>query len=705
MQAPDDALASYNGWEQLRHNALYQYYQLPAHARSWADRVLNQPGCFCVEARPHMGKTALIRYLWNELAAQDFYVVGYIFASEQRTQVDDAIRLIRDHLRQLGLIEARSADAPSWLAHAERLEVPWFPLDQAAAHKPLAVLIDALDECDPAQWRMLGDLLPNLALKHAKLVVTSRLPLDRYNINMMLESIVQPDATLKLSNFSEDDVRALVAQSPSPAAADLVQRIFDRTHGRPLPVAAICRSGDPELALQSPPNDLRDIKLLGLRELESIERLVAAADKPLLRRLLAVLAIAPHPLTLIELHAILFLSEPALIPRPSQDDLDRLCKLLARHVRQEEHYKLVSPDLCEHIRCEEARGGIYGDDVRAARTAVAAWYRRSYDDARGPDLSHLPRHVLWFAPQFLLDASDPANFTGDKIFVDKRWRDALHDGFETLADMSDAVRNAWHAAARSPSRVARVLGVTACAITLTSLVPAFPPDAVANLMQRGLVTKEQAYRYSDTYASAKEREQLASLLRAGAAPPLDPAFDRAFTNLIEYPENERGLRLNLLHRKLAVVGPSKQATLLEMLRAAHRQSSQEASVPEQGHPLSVLIGQLEKVMRAEPPQGEPASLEAAPLMGSDVELVGLAYPEELLDSHTALLGEIAAVWAQDEPFSDDYYVKITRLIASGSRARYFDALSTLAPAISRVFGEPYVAQLIAIIEKLTRSYP
>lgn len=703
-----DSFTFDNGWEELWHNALYQRYQCPAHARDWFERVLAGPGCFCVEGGAHMGKTALIRELWLTLSKAGYSVIGYLFNSERRSRVTDAIRLFRWQLRQLGLIEASLPASPDGSGAEEPLVMPWFPLDQAADRRPIAVLIDALDESDHSQRHLLDALLPRLPLDHTKLVVTSRLPLAEYDV--VLDAILPPDTILKLGALSVEDVQALATRFGIAEAATLAPRIYRRTRGHPPTTAAICRSGDPELALKAHPTQLRGVDLLSRRERRQIEQQVAEGDQPLLRRLLATLAVAPAPLSFVELHGIL--SAQSADP-PSVEALRRLCDQLARHLRMEEQYQLVSPDLRELIRHEEAQGSVYSADVRAARAAVAGWYRRRYSDEKGNTLRGLPRHVLWYAPQFMLETSDPASFVGERIFIDRRWRNAIDDGFETLADLREIVREAWRAAEQATAAPTRVLGATTCAIVFTSLVPAFPPDVVAHLVRRGLVTEAQARRYASTYSAAGEREQFARLLREPMLPALDPALERTIASVEAYPEEERAMRLNRLHRRLAVVGSSKRDLLLDALRDSLRQELHEVSTPEPGRPLPTLIKLLAGIPLVAPRpstqaillEGEADTLAATPLGGEGAEPMGLAYPQELSGSHTALLGEIAAIWAPDEPSSVEYYLEVTRLIAGSSRASYFDALITLAPAISRVFGGLYVQRLIGIVEAITESYP
>lgn len=702
-----DADPGGNGWEELQANQRYRQYRLPAHASPWVRRMLKRPGCYVVEAQAHQGKTALIRYLWQELQKSGYEVVGYIFHHERRHDVEEAIRQIRHQLQQLGLLEPGATESPS---------LPWFQIDRAAqAGRRLAVLIDALDESAHEQRHLLDRLLPPFQFEHLKLVVTSRQPLREYKVEL---SVLLPnEATLRLDNFTEADIRGLAQQLKVANGRQLTPRVLASTDGRPWQVAAILRSGNPEVAMEQPIDRLVDVQLIVQRDLADMGHQAHGQQADMLRRLQALLAVAPADLAFDELRAVL---------GPTKTDLEELkglCDRLARHIKVGERYCLRSPDVRAHILQNARDLGDYADAVRTMRSAVATWYRQCYEQPPDQDLSRLPRHVLRHILPFVLETDTHARFPGERIVADPRWYAALDDGFETIADLRDAVRDAWRVAEQISDIPRRMLAVTSCALVLGALAPAFSPEAVADLVRRGLVNEPQARRYAEAYPSPRERAELLHLLHTPAPQAVDHQLGPEFDRLAHWPPAERPRRLNQLHRRLASARPgaSKCETLIDALRAEHHLWSSAQPTAEQRAltvapaPTRVLSELIDELKATLVPATQPAALPLpderspdgapSPFSRAAGELVGLAAQQGLSNEQIDLLSEIAAVWASDEPFSADYYAQITRLFADSPREVYCDALSTLAPAIGRVFGAACLATLITIVETITQVYP
>lgn len=686
-----DGTVSNNGWDELRANQLYRPYQLPEHARAWSTRVLSRPGCFAVVADAHYGKTALLRHLWEQLLEAGYEVAGYIFERQQRNQLADAILELRSQLAKHGLLAA----GPS--------SVYWPKIEQAAeAGPPIAVLIDALDEIDRDQWCQLDALLPTFALGAAKLVVTSRLPLAEYNT--VFGALVSAEALLGLETLSANDTAGLALQAPSPEARALASQIHGRTGGLPWQIAAILRSGNPAAALELPPGELGETQRIVRLDLADMERQAGKGQAALLGRLLALLAVAPHALAFDELRSILALDDA------EARQLRRLCERLARHVGAGGAYRLVSPDVQAHISQDAERLGVYAADVRAMRERVAEWYRRRYNGEQGNSLRTLPRHVLRHAPRYLLAAAEPTSFEGERIFADARWRDALDDGFETIAALREVVRATWRAAEQHPEPCSRILGATTCAVVQTSLVAAFSPAMVAALVHRGIVDERQAREYARAYGSADGRAAIEQLLRDPRAIVLEPADLAAVEWVAQHGQAHWHRALNRLHRERARVGELRRDDLLKALRDELVLLPGEApaagpGASPAGRPLPALVGALREALAVEPlaPAAQPPTVELSPAVDLGGPL-GLTYWHGLSYEHTALLSEIASVWTPDEPDGVEHYLELTRLLASGTRAAYFDALITLAPAIGQVFGPAYLQKLAAIITTITTAY-
>lgn len=670
-----------NGWEALRDNPLYQQYTLPAHAQAWLAQVRRRAGCFLVEGDAQKGKTALVRYLWQLLADEGYRVIGYIFERERRNQVDEAIRQIRRDLQGLGLFDGRAPDT---------LSIPWLAIDTAAQRMgPIAVLIDGVDECAPEQWPLLGALLPSFPLSATRLVVTSRQPLHTYS--PMIASTLISAEILRLADLEPADTLALARQFLLAHPERLAPRIHGRAEGRAALIAAILRSTDPESVLRDPAADVEGLKRIAAHELREMQRLAGSARATLLGDLLALLTVAPAPLSFDELRTILgFASAP--------EPLWGLCELLKRYIRAGDSYQIGSPDVRAHLLADEIGGGRYAAEIRAMRPRLAQWYRDHYTQAPGA-LSRLPAHVLRHAPRFLLDAATADAFGGERIFVDRSWRDAIDNRFETIATLREMVEEAWRAAERSDHLATQVLGVTTCAVMLTSLRAVFPPEIVIDLLRRELISEPQARAYGRAYPSARERDRLSQLLRADAPAPPAHALSAAFDRLALYPPHERQWRLSRLHRGHAAVGTAKLTTLLSTLRSEQRAPMNNGAL-HTSPPLPALIEGLRVAMLS---NDQPAALET--LAADAYAPLGLAAQQGLSGDQADLLSEIAAAWAADEFDNAGYYAAITRAIASSTRAVYFDGLATLAPAIGRVFGAAYLGKIHQIVSDLTRVYP
>lgn len=700
-----------NVGEQLRSSQLYRHYQLPRHAEPFVARVLSEPGCFAVVAGPSFGKTALLHYLWQRLQEQNWVVVGYVFHQETRNQVPEAIRQIR---LQLGQFNLTMTGGP------ERPEVPWPQIEQAAKDGwPIAILIDALDESARGQWGMLRSLLPTFLPVEARLVCTSRLPLSSYPAP--LAGMLPRDRLLQLGRLSKTDVRGLVRQMFRHDDPQLASRVHEHADGHPLLVSAILNSGDPEGALARPSSSLWEPARVVESDLEAMERQAGAEHRSLLTRLQALLAVAPHPLTYDDLCSILDLNGPGA------EVLKQLLERLARHIAPEgANYRLASPDVRSSILASAEKGLLpFARPVREMRTSLYAWYYHQYAASNSADLRHLPPHVRRYAPLHLLSAEEPRQFEGERIFVDPRWRAALDDGFEMIVELRAVVRASWRAAEELSLPCSCVLGVTTAATVLTSLVAAFPPMMIADLVQRKIIDKRQARAYAQAYSSPGTRAQLEQLLRDPSA-VLNYPLANQVAALTDYSPSQQYRILNQLHRESARVGDGRRKELLaaldEELVSLRRFQQTGSASPEQSEPLperslTTLIKDLRDRMATYPlPAHDPWLFADPPRTGATQDQVadeglvraagplGLTYVDGLAEAHTTLLGEIASVWT---PTSDSHvhYAQVTRLIADGNRAAYFDGLITLIPAIGRVFGPAYLEKMRTIISEVTAAYP
>lgn len=706
-----------NGWEQLRANLLYRPYQLPRHAEPFVTRVLSEPGCFAIVAGASFGKTALLHYLWQRLQKQNMVVVGYVFHHEDRNQVPEAIKQIR---LQLGQFNLAMAGGP------ERPEVPWLQIEQAAKNGwPIAVLIDALDESVRGQWGMVRSLLPPFLPAAAKLVVTSRVSLTSYRTP--LAGMLPPDRLFRLGRLSKADTRGLVRQTAGHDDPQLASRAHEHACGHPLQVTAILNSGDPEGALAQTSGSLWEPARVVESDLNAMERQAGAEHRSLLKRLQVLLAVARQPLTFDDLCSILDLDGPSI------EALEQLLERLARHIAQDgANYRLASPDVHSAILADEAKGlAPFARPAREIRARLQDWYCKKYLEAKGADLRHLPQHVLHYAPGYLLNAKVPEQFQGEQIFVDPRWRDAIDCGFETIAELRAVVRTTWRTAEEQPEPCSCVLGVTTAATVLTSLVAAFPPVMLADLVRRKIVDERQARVYAQAYRSSDSRAALEQLLRNPSALPDYPLANHVVA-LDGFSVSQQHRILNQLHRKQlhlrhARVGDGRRKRLLDAIdeelvslrRLQHTGSaSPELSVPLPGRTLPVLINNLREALATyplpahdlwllvdDPPKGADQVPVVDEGLGGDAAPLGLTYLDGLAEEHTTLLGEIASVWTPTLPDSHLFYAQVTRLIADGNRAAYFDGLITLIPAIGRVFGSAYLEQMRTIISEVTAAYP
>lgn len=687
MPQPVTPLIEDNGWEELRTDPLYEPYQIPKHAITWRQQVLERPGCYVVWADPAQGKTALIRHLWQVLEADGWIVIGYIFREGHRSNVAEAIRYIRRQLRSIELIDAGSV---------ESLAIPWPKIDNAVQDgKRIAILIDALDESNPdnEQRRLLDQLLPRFLVTQTRVVVTSRDQMNAYPV--VLNGFLPREATLRLANFAIDDIRGLADQRNIKNRKKLFERIFADTTGQPALVAEILRSVNPTAALQHLPNSLHVQQRSATLELQVMEQVVGDDQLGLLHRILTLLAVAPASLTFEELRTILNDPGDPLLIR-------RVCTSLARHLKDGQLYRLRNPSVRVHILQDAEQGGYFAANATTMRASIASWYQTQYYQATGLTL-RLPGHVLLYAPSFLLDAAEPATFAGERIFADKRWRDALDSDFDSLVDQRAAVLAAWKAAEHHGSECARILGVTTCALVFTSLVPAFPPAAVADLVRRDMITKDQAQRYAQVYGSQPERSELLGWLPKMAPVSRNHPFVEVFDRIAQYDKKDYGRELNRLQRRYARAGTHKLDLLRDVLRTEYNALLTSAAsdnqvyhsafgAAEETRTLPELITAL-KYALIDPRQ--PAEF-------------GLGLPLGAADDLSDLLSDIAWAWESEgaeQEYIAETYCEITRLIAGGSRAFYFGALSILAPAIGRVFGKEYLERIAAIVEAITQAYP
>lgn len=738
MTLPDHILFS-SGWEDLLKDQQYFTYHPPEHVKSWLQRILAEekpePGVYAVIAPPHYGKTALIRHLWKTCCDRpNWRVVGYVFRKVRRTSVHDAISQIN---LQLSILNITSINTGNPI-------IAWRKIDDLASCLPfrLVCLIDALDESDQKEWTQLDHLLPTFRLKAITLIVTSRLPFSEYWFHC---ANVLSDASLfHLESLHSEDITGLLGESGKDERS--VKQILDATQGHPAHVTVIARSGDPK-RISDAPLEFSDLGRIARHDLYDIEQL-ADHNLPLLRQLLALLAVAPADLSLTELYEIL--------NSPDLEQLKRLCDRLARHIKAETpfRYRLRSPFVRTYILEDARQGGIYQTPVTNMRAAVARWYRSQYEQVRDSNLSRLPKHVLRYAPRFLLDADAPESFHGELIFTDHRWIAAIWDSFDSFADLYDTVRDTLDAIEDLTYDAARILGATTCTLVLTLLIPAFRPEEVADLVRRDLIREEQARRYARTYRSPEDRERLEDLLKRRES-TLEHNLRTDFDELQKLPPSERSRRLHELHFKewkerhrgwaASLVNP-----LLETLRGENEKSSdqrrQGGDTPDRplvssevsnvmrpppsplppdpqlqtGHPLCLPDEQNEKssdqhrrtppplVLMIEQLEKELSNVVLPPLLLSPDPQLQTGYTLGLPDKQIGCLSEIANYWSPNEPFKVDYYLRLIRMFVSISAISrfdaYCDALRTLVPAIWRVFGREYTRKLETIVEAVNKEY-
>ena len=680
-------------------------YQLPAHAKAWYDRVFSQPGFYVVTSAPNMGKSALLRHLAVEFqhkceAETKLTVIDFSFRRGGHERWSSAVAHIYHEV--VSVIPAtllpgdqyRPPDLPSeWFMHWDWLDQDWFSLDknkpegEQAVKTCIVILIDNLQAMHRSDYNRLDDLLPTQRMRNTRLILAGQLDLNKQCSHLAY----QPDMTLELKHFSFDDTKDLADHfnlgHPYNRIAEEVQ---NRTAGHPYLVSALCwelqRSNDPLATLKHIPQPTQ-ITQLAEYQLETMEDRIDqyVIVRPylhtrlpqLLRRILGVLAVAPTPLPFDDLRQLLDCD---------WDELNALHYLLRQHIVDANgQFQLVSFILGDYLRQMAVNGQRYALVVREALSQVPAWFYQRYA-TQDTEPQALPLYILRQAARFSIAVGHV-----EEVFINRAWKLALEQR-DSLQAVREAVREAREAVEYTASPEGRVLGVTVCAVMATSLVAVLPPEVVALLVRCGLWTEARAHDYARGYAAVRDYHLLKLLLGQPEQEPLAGRYEELPQQLIlvtGFSIQEQAYYLQQVLQPYEVIGRGKADMVIDALRAT-------PSVAEepQGHSSALSMPKLIEILEGLSFHSHPANTA-----GGD--------EDQLSNEQINLLDTIERSWRREEPvaFSANRYVDLTRLLSNSTRANYFEALSILAPAISRVFGTACACRLATMIERITEVYP
>lgn len=644
-------------------------YQLPENARGWYDLVLSQPGLYGVTGASQTGKTALLDHLCDDLFARGFAVIAVAFGGPYETDCSVAIAEIYDQLRSL-----REDIGPLLPDQAARIS--WDLLDTLSrSGGSIALLVDNTDGLPPEEIPHLDLLLPDEPPRYARVVVVSSEPLHE---PPMILPCFQPPRCLTMGPLSLEDVQLLVGRYAIADAAIVAGEIFRRTGGRPSVVAELCRR------LRAHPADIvLTTDQLARHDLSAMEQLVRRhGDRrpglpDLFRRLICALAVSPAPLPFPDLESLL---------RCTWDELDELCRLLGDYLteRPDDAYSLDSQYVADLLRRMPQMRGRYAAPMLDALRSFPAWCLDQYDADASPLLTQTPTYVLKACAAILMDAEDAASFRGERIFADRRWRDALEACDGSTQVVRDAVQHALLAAQKVAALEVRALAATACAAMMTSLVAVRPPELVALLVQHGHLSRIKAEQYAHGYPTRSERENLRRLLDFPAEPlPRYESLAQQLVALHIMPSQDRAKRLRALLLPYDTIGVAKREMVVDALGGAVTPAEPAAA----GRELPFVI----------------ANLKSFSIHNERFGLLG-GVQDQLSDEQQDLLVELALTWPSNDPRGADHFMRVVRLVST-TRANLFEALTILAPAIIRAFGPACARRMAQVITAITDAHP
>lgn len=310
-------------------------YHLSSVIIEMLTKICTTPGYHLVLADAGFGKTAIMHYL--DCRRRPDTVIYAFNRIEGRIDVDLASKSLREQLQSRGNLPS-SVHYP--LVELIRRAVghiqPW-SLTYQRNWPHLLMLIDGLDECGPHERALFRDLLPTDLPANVGVVVTLR-----PTVRAAIEDHFPPSHPLRksvsihtLPPLDGTDIRRMLLEEyhiyAEPA---LCRKIKKLSAGHPASVIAICRSLEEAFRLEHDPDEvlrqipkLHTFHALFAHELDQMEQHCPGPhDRPLLRRIVSMLAVSRQPLTLDQLAEVL--DEPIAAIQAIIQRLDRFLQVL-----------------------------------------------------------------------------------------------------------------------------------------------------------------------------------------------------------------------------------------------------------------------------------------------------------------------------------------------------------------------------------------
>ncbi|MFV9503598.1 MAG: hypothetical protein AB4911_03440 [Oscillochloridaceae bacterium umkhey_bin13] len=693
-------------------------YQVPQAVQIWLHQVQQNPGCYQIIGEVGMGKSALLDHIARYFESQGDLVIQFPL----RRGGFDSLTLLTAYVIK-ELLHHNIVIPIDQIAGTTRLQALLEALDRhptLPATQPVAS--QSLDQHPRRQLLILVDDLHELSLMDHDELAALKLDAPYQQVRFIFTSqfsLTPPrnaqQHTLSLVPFNLDDVQGLLSQLLLTPVEALAGGVLGRSRGRSHLTYALCCEllcyPDPLAALATMPpfETLDQLAEYRLRVIETdLEHALQLQPElrtrldPLFGKVLGILAVAPTPIPFANLHQILGCS---------QADLNILYRILtADIVTDDQSFQIKNPILRDYLRAMPQRHGRYTSEVTYAELQLPIWYRQQFLTTR--DLQHLSANLLAQLPRYSVGSEHLDECKLAEVFSREDWKLALEEQ-ASLANVRQAVREAMNAAAQANLPGIRVVGVTLCALMLSSLVTPLLPEQVLFLVAQRIWSRDYARSYSRNYPDHANRQWLLQQLAVTDYSYQDlPSTDTKDST--KFKEEIKGL--------LALPSHEHKFYLREILKP--QEKNKLMAYPSQSEiPENSLNNNLGDQVYQQNLDGIPRNAFITKIHQHAILSLKHFSPEPDIrfmqfgiDENNSL-DELVHIWLQwakqsentknwerFQSFSAGRYVDLMRIYSNDSQKVCYTVIEQLMPVIKKIFGDACYQKLVHDVSQILKVY-
>lgn len=626
-----------------------------------------------IEAPMGHGKTALAGEIWRAAQRANYTRLVYLFSRDYgRTRVGQAVRSL---YRQL---QSSHSDADG-AAVEESGALTTSAIERVArAGSRLLILLDGLDECEDAERPLLAQLLPDGVVPNVTIVITLRpkvhqLLLQHLPLNHMLQQLrisAEGRDVLyhRLSPLNLEDITSMLEAVGTPAERALVERIHQHSQG--LPMFAVPYIEQPRLLDEvrsgTPPADA-----YYERALKHITAQCPEEQRPLLQRLLAILAAARSPLSPVDIEHLLGVSRA---------EVATIHERLARY----QHLDPGEIALSQYFRDYLSRSDVTSAAVVAANAELMAWATGFADERH---LARVPLYALRHAAEYMATSTELC-----RLLARADWFAELERRCRARSTCIEAIKRAQAEIDRrftgSPDDPT-IVNMILCALVRASLSATLMPELVAYLVRLGLWSEAEGKDYAENYVSQANRQALITLL---AQPQ----------QVLSFPVGTAAAEAAAILEQFARLGPEARQNGLAKWRRDYEQAGGDSDAQAD---RDLLMRLNDALIQPALSGGQRVSLAEFSRLLTDLTSYQAPLTGPMSDPNFAdLLAQLADIWWQLRP-RDSHTVWLQPIMATLShfpRADLLESLELLAPTLRTLFPES-IGALCAALDTLGKG--